>query len=82
MILSPRVPPYYLDKPYVKPLGRLGEQVLAPNWRDQLLQELKRLHISDVLDVRAVDDDFKLKDLVGLQLVLEEKDARIYRVLN
>lgn len=82
IILSPRVPPYYLDKPYVKPLGRLGEQVLAPNWRDQLLPELKRLHISDVLDVRSEDDDFKLKDLVGLQLVLEEKDTRIYRVLN
>jgi len=84
LILDPIVPPYYLEKSYVKPLGKYGEQSLpgVSNPREAL-SKLLELHITHVLDVRSEDRDFQVVpgDSKELVLVLERKDQRIYRVV-
>jgi 4-amino-4-deoxy-L-arabinose transferase-like glycosyltransferase len=82
LILNPYVAAFYIDKTYVKPIGRWGEQSL-PSVRDssQALSQLHRLHISHVLDAPWVDSSFEvLENTQGLTLVFERRDQRIYRV--
>jgi hypothetical protein len=82
LVLAPRVPTYYLDKDYLKPVGRWGERSLpeAANL-DQLLAELPRLCISHVLDTREESGSFRLPEHAAhLTLVFQLEDQRIYRV--
>ena len=82
LVLNPRVPTYYLDKHYVKPIGRWGEQAL-PEAQDlpRILSGLPRLRISHILDVRLEESDFRLPEhSPGLTLVFQRQDQRIYRV--
>jgi len=82
LILDPLVPPYYLDKNYVKPIGRRGEEVI-PDATDlqQVLMDVPRLHASHVLDVRSAKATFRILDHPGnLTLVFERTDQRVYRV--
>lgn len=82
LILAPPVPPYYLDKNYVKPVGRRGEETI-PDARnlEQVLAEVRRLDVSHVLDVRSAETPFRLSDPPrNLTLVFERKDQRVYRV--
>jgi hypothetical protein len=82
LVLNPRVPTYYLRIPYLKPLGRLGEETL-PEARDlpKILSEMGNLQITHVLDTRMEGGDFSLKEHPeGLTLVLERSDQKVYRV--
>jgi hypothetical protein len=79
LILDPLVPGYYLDKSYVKPFGRLGEQTLPDS--DGVLGQLPALHVSHVLDVHSETSDFRIPpDVPGLTLIFQREDQRIFRV--
>lgn len=81
LILDPLVPPYYLDKDYVKPVGRRGEEAIphATNLQ-QVLAKIPHLHVSHVLDVRSAEAPFRLPDHPhNLTLVFEREDQRVYR---
>lgn len=82
LILEPFVPPYYLNKNYLKPDGRLGEKVLPEaNDLPRLLSELDLLHISHVLDVRVEDGQFRVpQGAPRLKLIFQREDQRIYCV--
>jgi hypothetical protein len=82
LILDPSVPPYYCDKPYLKPIGTWGERTLA-NAPDltHVLGELRHLHVSHVLDVNSGYFPFQLPEHTpDLTLVFERPNQRIYRV--
>jgi hypothetical protein len=79
LILDPLVPAYYLDKPYVKPFGRLGEQTLPDS--NDIMSQLPALHVSHVLDVRSEISGFRVPPgASGLTLVFQRDDQRVYRV--
>jgi hypothetical protein len=80
--LDPSVPPYYLEKDYLKPLGRYGEQPLpGVNNPLEVLSELPQRHITHVLDVRSEEQGFQVPEHPkNLVLVFEREDQRIYRV--
>jgi hypothetical protein len=82
LILEPSVPPYYLDKDYLKPLGRLGENVLPEaNDLPKILSELDLLHISHILDVRVEAGQFRItQETPRLKLVFQRENQKIYRV--
>ncbi len=82
LILDPSVPPYYLEKDYLKPLGRYGEQPLpGVNKPLEVLSELPQRHITHVLDVRSEEQGFQVPEHPkNLVLVFEREDQRIYRV--
>jgi len=82
LILDPSVPPYYLEKDYLKPLGRYGEQPLpGVNNPLEVLSELPQRHITHVLDVRSEEQGFQVPEHPkNLVLVFEREDQRIYRV--
>ena len=82
LVLDPFVPTYYLDKDYVKPIGRRGEesvqQVFSPS---ELPDWLPSLNISHVLDVRAKSNSFAIPQKTShLILVFEGRDERVYRL--
>jgi hypothetical protein len=83
LILDPLVPPYYLDKSYIKPLGKYGEQSLpgisSPR---EALSQLSAQHVTHVLDVRTEERDFQVPPghSENLVLLFERTDQRIYRV--
>jgi len=82
LILDPTVPPYYSDKPYVKPEGQWGERPL-PGGADSVeaLKHVRELGVSHVMDVQSDVSSFKVPPFTeGLSLVLESKGQRIYRV--
>jgi hypothetical protein len=82
LILDPTVPPYYSDKPYVKPVGQWGERTLpgAPN-STEALKHLRELGVSHVMDVQSELASFQVAPgTPGLALVFESKAQRIYRV--
>ncbi len=83
LVLEPFVPTYYLDKEYVKPIGRRGEQPLPGIDRPQeFLPELSKWNITHVLDVQMEDSGFQLSEHPeNLVLVFESRDQRIYRVV-
>lgn len=82
LILDRSVPPYYLDKPYLKIIGQWKEQVL-PNVRNagDALGRLDELRVSHVLDVRSEVSDFQVPpNTTGVTLVFERPNQRIYEV--
>jgi hypothetical protein len=82
LILDLTVPPYYSDKPYVKPVGQWGERTLPG--RPDYAQALRRVHewnVSHLMDVHSEVASFKVEPHTpGLALVFESKDQRVYRV--
>jgi hypothetical protein len=85
LILDESVPPYYLNKNYVKLLGKYGEQPWsAVNSPAEALSTLPQERLSHVLDVRSRDRDFQVgpTNLRNLLLVFESKNQRVYRVLS
>jgi hypothetical protein len=83
LILEPRVPTFYLRKDYVKPIGRFGEQTIPEGNNFGLLAaKLNAYGITHILDVRLDGKDFRVPESDGkLELVLENGDERVYRVL-
>jgi hypothetical protein len=82
LILDRSVPPYYLDKDYVKPIGQWGERVL-PNIATpaDALDKLQDLRVSHVLDVKSSAGGFQVATATpGLTLVFEAPTQRIYQV--
>ena len=82
LVLEPFVPTYYLDKEYLKPIGRWGEHSLPGiDSPGQVLSDPSRWDITHVLDVRLKDGGFQLPEHPeNLVLVFEARDQRIYRV--
>jgi len=83
LILDPLVPSFYLDKNYIKPLGRRGEEPIpgihSPH---ELLSDLKKWKITNVLDVQWKEGNFQVpENQKDLKLVFEENGQRIYRIL-
>ena len=83
LILEPRVPTFYLRKDYVKPIGRFGEQTIPEGNNFGLLAGKSNAYgITHILDVRLDGKDFRVPESDGkLELVLENGDERVYRVL-
>jgi len=87
LILDYWVPPYYLDRPYVKPIGAYGVFPIEGirTGRDAV-QGARRLGVSHVLDVRVPGDaaggpsDFVVRPEDGFTLVFATDDSRIYAV--
>jgi hypothetical protein len=82
LILDRSVPPYYLRKSYVKPIGQWGEQTL-PGVTIGLaaLRQERELQITHVLDVVSPLSGFQIENpSPELNLVFETPDQRIYRV--
>jgi hypothetical protein len=82
LILNEGVAAYFIDKPYIKPFGRWGEQTL-PGATDvpKVMSQLPSLGVTHILDVTSEDGTFKLPEHPsGLTLVFERADQRIYRV--
>jgi hypothetical protein len=83
LVLEPSVPPYYLDKDYVKPIGQWGERTL-PGEPDSLeaVRRAREWDVSHVLDVKSTATGFRVeRNTPGLVLVFEISEQRIYRVL-
>jgi hypothetical protein len=81
-VLEPFVPTYYLEKNYLKPVGRFGEVTLPHDATvDQTLLDLPKLGVTHVLDVTTEDHGFRiLMQQPNLILVFERANQRIYRV--
>jgi len=82
LILDRTVPPYYLDKPYVKPVGPWGERTL-PGEPDfpEALRRVREWNVSHVIDVQSELAPFMVPSGTnGLSLVFESPGQRIYRV--
>jgi hypothetical protein len=82
LILNEGIAAYFVDKAYVKPFGRWGEQTL-PGATDvpKVMSQLPSLGVTHILDVTSEDGSFHLPDHPpGLTLVFERGDQRIYRV--
>jgi hypothetical protein len=82
VILYPHVPGYFIEKHYIKPFGRWGEQTIpgASNVA-QVMAQLPSLNATHVLDVKPSGGWFSLPDNnPGLTLVFSNHDQRIYRI--
>lgn len=80
LILAPGVAAYFLDKPYVSPFGRWGEQTLGATNVQEVLAQLPRLQATHILDL-GNNGRFALPDHpLGLTLVFEHENQRIYRI--
>jgi hypothetical protein len=82
LLLDRSVPPYYLDKPYVKPIGQWGERTLSGVLDEaQVLEEARALQVTHVFDVISASAPFQVKDgTPGLRLVFEAPGQRVYPV--
>jgi 4-amino-4-deoxy-L-arabinose transferase-like glycosyltransferase len=82
LVLEPRVPTFYLQRDYLKPIGRFGEQSVPEGNDFRLLKgKLSTYGVTHILDVRLDDNDFRIPPgQAGLRLVLERDDQRIYQV--
>jgi hypothetical protein len=83
LVLDPHVPTYYLDKEYLKPVGRWGEHPFPgiENPEQALSLLSSQGDITHVLDVRFNDGEFRLPEHPEhLVLIFEAKDQRVYRV--
>jgi hypothetical protein len=81
LILDLGIAAYFLDKPYIKPFGRWGEQTLGAADVPQVLSLLPSLHVTHILDVKEEDGAFALPEHPpGFTLVFEHGDQRIYRI--
>jgi hypothetical protein len=82
LILNAGISVYFIDKAYIKPFGRWGEQTIpgASNV-PEVMSQLPTLYVSHIFDVRPKDGSFDLPDHPpGLTLVFESGDQRLYRV--
>ena len=82
LILNEGIAAYFIDKPYIKPFGRWGEQTL-PGATDvpKVMSKLPSLQVTHILDTISEDGSFYLPEHPpGLTLVFEHEDQRIYRV--
>jgi len=82
LILDYSVPPYYLDKAYLMPVGRWGERTL-PGSLDEMeaLAHARELGISHVLDVDSEVSHFRVDSSVsGLTLIFQVRNQRVYQV--
>jgi hypothetical protein len=82
LILDRSVPPFYLDKNYVKPVGQWGELTVPGVTQPQdALAAMGRLSITHVLDVNSEVAPFQVhQPAANLHLVFEAKNQRVYRV--
>jgi hypothetical protein len=83
LILDRSVPPFYLRKTYVKPVGQWGELTPPGITTGPAALNLKHeLHITHVLDVVSPVSGFQIQNPPppDLKLVFEAPDQRIYRV--
>jgi hypothetical protein len=81
LILNPGIAAYFIDKPYIKPFGRWGEQTLGATNLPEVLSLLPDLHATHILDVKGEDGNFALPEHPsGFTLVFEHGDQRIYRI--
>ena len=82
LILYPHVAAYFINKNYIKPFGRWGEQTIpGANNVDQLMAQLTSLQPTHILDVKPEGGSFSLPDNnSSLTLVFSNADQRIYRV--
>jgi hypothetical protein len=82
LILDRSVPPFYLEKDYVKPVGQWGELTVpeAAGTQDALAV-MGKLSITHVLDVDSEVAPFQIREpAAGLRLVFEANHQRVYRV--
>src|SRR5208337_3921671 len=82
LILDRSVPPFYLEKNYVKPVGQWGE-ISVPGVENsaEALGALGRLRATHVLDVNSEVAPFQVREpAAGLRLVFEAGNQRVYRV--
>jgi len=81
LILDENVAPYFLNKEYVKPFGRWGEQtVAAATELSELMPLLPGLHVTHILDVRFEGGSFKLPEHpAGLTPVFVRTNQIIYK---
>jgi hypothetical protein len=82
LILDRSVPPYYLRKPYVKPVGQWGELSL-PGISTSLeaLPRARELHVTHILDVVSPVSGFQIeRPPSNFELVFQSTGQRIYRV--
>lgn len=82
LILDRSVPPFYLDKNYVKPVGQWGELTVEGVKSPQdALAAMRSLSVTHVLDVNSSVAPFQVQEsAAGLQLVFEAENQRVYRV--
>ena len=82
LILDRSVPPFYLEKDYVKPVGQWGELTVPGVASPQdAFAVMAKLSITHVLDVNSAGAPFQVSQpAAGLQLVFETKNQRVYRV--
>lgn len=82
LILDRSVPPFYLDKNYVKPVGQWGELTVEGVKSPQdALAAMRSLSVTHMLDVNSSVAPFQVQEsAAGLQLVFEAENQRVYRV--
>ena len=82
LILDRSVPPYYSQKPYVKPVGQWGELTLSQiSTGLEALPHARELHITHVLDVVSPVSGFQIEHPPSnFELVFQSMGQRIYRV--
>jgi uncharacterized membrane protein YbaN (DUF454 family) len=82
LILDRSVPPFYLDKDYVKPVGHWGERTLPRGLSSlEALNNCKQFGISHILDVQSDVSPFQVDaHNQALTLVLNSGNQRVYRV--
>jgi hypothetical protein len=82
LLLDEGIAPFFIDKPYVKPFGVWGERSV-PGATDvpEVMLQLASLDVTHIFDYRPEAGSFRLPDHpLGLTLVFEREDQRIYRV--
>jgi Dolichyl-phosphate-mannose-protein mannosyltransferase len=84
LVLEPRLPTFYLQKNYLKPIGRFGEQTVPEENDFRLLHpKLATYGITHILDVQSENNSFRLAPgQPDLQLVFARDNQRIYRVIG
>jgi len=82
LVLDPVVPVFYLNKDYLKPVGRRGEQPLPGVTRSvEVLNDLPAMQITHVMDTQTKSGEFLVPEHAkNLVLIFEGKNQRIYRV--
>ncbi len=82
LILDRGIAAFFIDKPYIKPFGRWGEQALPGVTNvPSVMSQLPSLHVTHIFDTIADDGSFYLPEHPpGLTLVFEHGDQRVYRV--
>ncbi len=78
LIIDANVAPYYIQKDYIKPFGRWGEQMQGASNLSELVSTLTELGVTHVLDTRFEGGSFKLSDRnPGLTLVRRKKSKNL-----